>query len=100
MATTTIGLKLYLDVAPRPGQTPQQAADELAETLAKYLTDKDGALYEDFGAHPEDIEHWQNHPDEEPPNWGGYEGPFWTRAAVLRQDSPNKRATLIAESKL
>lgn len=96
--TVRIGLNVYLDVTPRPGQTPEEAGDELAQNLAKYFTDPDGALFEDFGAYPEDIENWREDPDAEPPSWGGYEGPFHTHVTVFRQDTPEQQPVPLAES--
>lgn len=83
-------LVLHLDVAPRPGQTHQEATAEMAALVAEYLTEDDKPFFEDYGARASDLEAF--HQDGESPSWGGYEGPFVTGARV------SGNAGLLAES--
>lgn len=91
-----VRLVVHLEVEPREGQSPEQAADELVKAVAEYFTEDDKPFFEDYGARAADLEAFRA--DGDSPSWGGYEGPFVTRASVARADNPSSPHHLVAES--
>lgn len=91
-----VRLVLTLEVEPRQGQSAEQAADELVEAVGEYLTEDDKPFFEDYGARATDLEAFRA--DGDSPSWGGYEGPFAIRTAVVRADDPSGPYRLVAES--
>lgn len=75
-----VTLVVSLEVEPREGQTETEAAAEMAQVLAEYLTEADKPFFEDYGARAEDLEAFRD--VGESPSWGGYEGPFATAVEV------------------
>lgn len=85
MTRQTVTIELTFEVSPRRGQSPTEAAAQLAQSVIFQMSDQEGSLFEDFGARAEDLD------DPEFTGWGGYEGPFLMspRARALDATSSN-----------
>src|SRR5699024_8257665 len=84
--TARVTATVTLDVHPRPGQTPTQAAANMAATFRHYLQRHDFPFWEDYGVALEDIQDARD--NGEHPSWGGYDGPFVTSVHVNATAEP------------
>ena len=79
---TRLSFRVEMDVESRPGQSAENAADELSEIFTQYLTDKRMPFFEDYGITPEDLAEARAHGEV-----AGYDGPFAINTTVTRQTS-------------
>lgn len=93
--TTTVTATVTLDVHPRKGQSPQNAAQEFMRLFREYLERADSPFWQDYGAALEDIRAAREAGEQ--PVWGGYEGPFAVAVAVRDEDAVHQRAVELAD---
>ena len=82
---TRLSFRVEMDVESRPGQSAENAADELSEIFTQYLTDKRMHFFEDYGIDPEDLAESRAHGETAGPD--GYDGPFAINTTVTRRTS-------------
>lgn len=82
---TRLSFHVEMDVESRPGQSAENAADELAELFTQHLTDKRMPFFEDYGIDPEDLAESRAHGETAGPD--GYDGPFAINTTVTRRTS-------------
>lgn len=71
-----------LTVAPKEGQSPEEAAAEMLTLFTEYLTERESVFLSDYGTTAEELEKYRSGKLDEPPTWGGYEGPFVLESKV------------------
>ncbi|ROR75983.1 hypothetical protein SAMN06295974_3872 [Plantibacter flavus] len=80
--TTVLDARVQLTVAPRTGQSLEDAAAEMLRLFTDYVSRPDSAFLQDYGANLLAITRHRADPSNPAPSWGGYEGPFVIRSGV------------------
>lgn len=81
--TATVKALVTLTVAPKEGQTAEEAAARMLQLFTEYITVPDNTFLTDYGASAEELAAFQSgDEDAEEPTWGGYDGPFVLEATV------------------
>jgi hypothetical protein len=86
--TATVTALVTLTVAPKQGQSPDEAAAEMLVLFQEYLTVPDNTFLTDYGISAATLAEFQAGKLDTSPVWGGYEGPFVLEATVAAVVSP------------
>ncbi len=74
---TEVQALVTLTIAPRAGQTSEDAAAEFLTLFREYLTLEDSVFRADYGTTVDELAAHRVDPDgSDTPTWGGYEGPY------------------------
>lgn len=86
--TTEIEAVVTLSVAPKAGQSLDEAGAQMFTLFREYITEREYNFLSDYGATKESLIAYRQDPEEAEPTWGGYEGPFVLAADVREADEP------------
>lgn len=80
----TVKALVTLTVAPKEGQTPGEAAEEMLGLFTEYLTSREGMFMSDYGTTAEELQEFRESGNDldAQPTWGGYDGPFVLESRV------------------
>jgi hypothetical protein len=73
---TTVRATVTLTVAPKLGQSLEDAAAEMFTLFEQYLTESENPFFTDYGTTAEELLKYQAGDTDTALPWGGYEGPF------------------------